>query len=353
MRTTTFLMAGSVAAFLCSGCTDQDPTGPSASASPARALAGTYTAVDLGTLDGSDGASSAFDINAAGQIVGYSSLAGSEGGFRAVLWEHGVITNLGTLGGGSVATGINRAAQVVGWSSTAGASHAFLWEQGVMTDLGTLGGISSEATDINDAGQVVGTLTRADFGTDAFLWSNGVVTDLGTLGGFSSWATAINSAGQVVGYSNTAGGETHAFLWKDGLMTDLGTLGGSLSAATDINQAGQIVGYSFPAGEPPDPPQPRPINAFLWERGVMNDLGIGGNQARATGINSAGQVVGSIGDGDEHSDAFVWDRGVVTVLNTGGRLTSEAARINPKGQVVGVSTAAEGAQGHATLWTRQ
>ena len=60
--------------------------------------------------------------------------------------------------------------------------------------------------------------------------------------------------------------EHHAFLWENGVMTDLGTLGGANSAATGINPAGQIVGGSemgerLPSGEIPSHP-------FLWDKGV-------------------------------------------------------------------------------------
>jgi probable HAF family extracellular repeat protein len=68
--------------------------------------------------------------------------------------------------------------------------------------------------------------------------------DLGTIGGNGSEATGINNEGQVVGYSYTSSGLAHAFIWNSGTMTDLGTLGGNNSVAFDINDAGQVVGYS-------------------------------------------------------------------------------------------------------------
>src|SRR5262249_36008479 len=56
----------------------------------------------------------------------------------------------------------------------------------------------------------------------------------------------------------------HAFLWQNGVMTDLGTLPGhSSSAAFGINGKGQIVGQSCSDVE---------CRAFLWEGGVMTDL---------------------------------------------------------------------------------
>ena len=115
-----------------------------------------------------------------------------------------------------------------------------------MTDLGTLGGTYSEASAIDDAGQVAGASTLPNGEVRAVVWQSGAPTSLGTLGGATdSYAFDINTAGQVVGEVRFADGSARAFLWQNGTMTDLNDLlppnaGVVLSGATRINDAGQM-----------------------------------------------------------------------------------------------------------------
>src|SRR5262249_29083283 len=100
-----------------------------------------------------------------------------------------------------------------------------------LTDLGALVSPTAQALNLNDAGQVVGAVNGR-----AFLLQDGVVTDLGTLGGLTSQANAINNLGVIVGSSALdPTTPSVAFLWQDGVMYDLGL--GSQSSAAAINDA--------------------------------------------------------------------------------------------------------------------
>ncbi len=353
-----------------------------------------YTVRDLGTLGGSR-LSAATGINDKGQVVGFASI--SSGDNHAFVWQDGTMKDLGTLSGSfSYASGINNKEQIIGWAVTSsGLVHACLWEHNTIKDLGTFGGSFSYAIDINNRGQVVG---RAETSTTthAYLWENGKMRDLGTLGGFISSAYSINDKEQVVGSAVTSSGATHAFIWEKGTMRDLGTLSSDYSEAYSINNRGQVVGYSYlnsstatnqqwngnelevrqqkakehedvkiwriPQGiqasalltdiksrldSPPSrplsvpPPHPIPIHPFLWEKGIIRDLGtLGYYWSYAERINNRGQVVGRATNINKLNHAFLWHSGRVRDLNSlipanSGWELFDAVDINNKGQIVG------------------
>jgi probable HAF family extracellular repeat protein len=277
---------------------------------------------DLGVLPG--GASSASSgISANGLIVGISEnglidpLLSGFPEFRAVLWQNGSITDLGTLPEGgyeSIGNAVNSRGEVVGVAlntvpdpnSMFGLGYqtrAFLWQNGAMQDLGTLGtGTDAQAILINESGQVSGwsyinsTPTQAGgclqnfltLSTDSFVWRNGKLVDLGSLGGTCTLSTDLNNRGQVVGLSYLPGDAwSHPFLWDRGVLTDLGTLGGSFGVAAANNDAGEIAGYSSIPGD-------QFTHGAFWKNGVITDLGtVGSDQCSYSfGINSKGQVLG-------------------------------------------------------------
>ena len=186
------------------------------------------------------------------------------------------------------------------------------------------------------------------------------ITDLGTLTDTSthscpscSWARGINNAGQVVGHAIAPAGKSHAFLWENGVMQDLGALasncsGGCSSLASDINDSSQVVGYSSTALSGAI------FHGFLWENGVMTDIGVlhqGFNQSFASGINDLAQVVGNSIAATAYPHAVLWENGVITDLGTfGGQNRSWAVDINDSGQIVGTADTDPGAGRLAFLW---
>jgi probable HAF family extracellular repeat protein len=329
--------------------------------------------VDLGVLPGGSNSCTQW-INSREWTVG-----GSENGrldpltgypeVRAVLWKHGKIHDLGTLGGNeSVAYAINDAGDVVGFASNAipdsltgymyafGATqtHAFLWKDGVMHDLGTLGGPDSIAFNVNERGQVAGNSFTSFTGNSVspipvaapFLWENGKMINLGGLGGTYTAENDLNNRGQVVGFSFIAGDVAfHPFLWSEGKLFDLGTFGGTYGEAIWLNDSGDVVGWA-------DLPIPCPgcgelgdqvYHAALWKHGKMIDIGpVEGDRCSvADDINSQGQVVGASGICFGAVNAFLWeDSGPAVDLNAlvpvGSPLhLREAISINDRREITG------------------
>src|ERR1051325_256587 len=148
-------------------------------------------------------------LNQAGQIVGYSP-ADEE----AFVWSNGVVRLLGKLDPDyfSLASDINNHGVIVGTAYApneampgAPLNFAVLFQDGGILNLG---GSSSTGTAIHDRGEVVGNTIVDPFGYHAFVYhgDGGPLIELGTLpGDFKSNASDINNAGQVIGVSEGAG----------------------------------------------------------------------------------------------------------------------------------------------------
>ncbi len=180
-----------------------------------------------------------------------------------------------------------------GWHT----EEAVRWHAGTLVSLGTAGDVTSEASDTNNNGLIVGSyIPSGQLRPVACAWINGQRSNLGTLpGGTSAQAMAINEAGQVVGVSDATasggGAVKHAYrlmLSPSGVVSDrvdLGELGHGFSYAYAINASGTVVGTSD-------------ARAFVWENGTMTDLNTRINPSSgwtlyaASGISDDGRIVG-------------------------------------------------------------
>ncbi|MFT7669788.1 MAG: putative HAF family extracellular repeat protein [Planctomycetota bacterium] len=169
-------------------------------------------------------------------------------------------------------------------------------------------------------------------------------TDLGTLGGDGAGALSLNDQGQVVGWSTIPGCTTmngqpcrRAFLWEKGVMTDLGLLAGDEeSTARAINNNGLIAGTSqnnVNAGS-------GTYHAVSWNGAAgataLSDLGQG--TSWANDVNDAGTIVGYSNDIANNKDSAVtWQAGVLSDVGaTASQSNSRGRGINESGHLIGM-----------------
>jgi probable HAF family extracellular repeat protein len=195
---------------------------------------------ELSPLPG-DTVGMAIGINDGGQAVGASGscantvVPGFAAAPHAVLWERdGTPHSLPSLGGsepdttvlgaGTFGCSINNAGIVAGQATLSDNKtwHPVLWQDGIVSDLGVLqGDLVGIAAGINNRGEVVGASVSAPGPATgnprAYVWRNGVMTDLNSLVPATSplyllTAFAINDSGEIVGFGATDDGDLHGFL---------------------------------------------------------------------------------------------------------------------------------------------
>ena len=292
--------------------------------------------------------SSAFGINARGEVVGFSR----GNGLMATVWDRsGTPRALPPVSfqDFSSAFAINARGEVVGSSTSGVSGTATMWDRsGAPTALPpppSLVGedcMSSSARGINARGQVVGQCFGFDRDT-AILWDrSGSPMVLPPLDGdTSSSATAINARGEVAGTSSVNGGST-AVVWdRSGAPRVLQPLDGDTnSAAFGINARGEVAGWSSQTpffGE----------TAVVWDRSgtprALQSFDIEFSLDAVNGINARGEVVGvvldlGVGTPPETVEvAVVWDRSgtPIKLPPPDGAFHAVANAINARGEIAG------------------
>ena len=206
----------------------------------------------LGNLGGTYTQASA--INTLGEIVGEST--SPDGQMRPFLWNpnSGTLTDLGFFAGVDIQVEDRNAnGTIVGAvrSTPSTLQTAFVWRAGVFALLPDLGappagdGIVSYATGVNDAGVIVGFVNTASFGIRAVRWNLAadgtyVVENLGL--GTGSQASDINNAGEIVGI-HRATRSNGGFYLAGSILKELPALSGT-ARPVRINENGDVVGFS-------------------------------------------------------------------------------------------------------------
>ncbi|MEN6333159.1 MAG: hypothetical protein ABFE01_02800 [Phycisphaerales bacterium] len=188
-------------------------------------------------------------------------------------------------------------------------------------------------SEINDRGQIVGSVPMTTQGVHCFLWDPnngmrglGMCTDPRHLD-----RLRVNNAGHIAwAIADPNGNSLACLIDPDGTRHVCRPPGGEEIHLNDLNNRGQIVGYLLASG--------KPRRAFVWsETPGMRDIPLPDTaESMATGINDLGQIVGSrcaslLGPWS----VFLWDpnAGVQDLGSTGSRPTNECY-INNQGFIV-------------------
>jgi probable HAF family extracellular repeat protein len=285
------------------------------------------------------------------------------------------LKDVGSLNGGSTfATALNDQGQVGGMSVVGSAgphssppANAFLYSNGLMTDLfdGETNTVS-EATAINETGQVVGYRRWDPIGpSQAFQYSE--ATGVAFLNPFeiefallaTGAATGINESGEIVGSAAAPPGfQSRAFLLSPpsskafDLTPDLEWpfFG---SAASAINDEGLVVGVLVKVGTSPTYDTG---DAFLFDGVSLTNLDerlendFLGASFEPRAINANGEIAGYVYGLDRSVRAFVYAGDAFVELGTLGGSSSWGHGIDDAERVVGDSLLPDGATIHAFLW---
>lgn len=195
-------------------------------------------------------------VNDAGQAAGHCA-------YQAVFWEaDGSVTDLGTLdpAGPTVAYGINASGTVVGGSAFSERGVAFRWTRATgmralpTPSLGPGVAVSASAYDINDDGQIVGTVIDATSAPGArvrverpVLWpaAEGAPPVVPSFSARSVSAYAINARGLIAGvFQKTAADTARPFVWDAVNGLSLMRMPGNCTGTEPhvrLNASGQVV----------------------------------------------------------------------------------------------------------------
>lgn len=230
-----------------------------------------------------------------------------------------------------IGRGLNETGTIAGYTGYP-YTKAFVWDSasGLTTLPGLPGDTRRFAFDVNDAETVVGHSGYESIEPPqrAVRWVGRVPENLGVLpGGTDSHAEAINEAGTIVGWSNSSSGN-HAFVWTEaGGMVDITPSAppSQIAYAYDVNEADQVTGH---VGS----------RAFVWDDGVLTDLGVPPGYAFsfAYAINDAGVVAGHVTTASGSAERIArWTPGIGWEVLGGVGDLNLSWGINNDGTIVG------------------
>jgi len=247
--------------------------------------------------------------------------------------------------------GINNHGEIAGSYRIAGSPRqAMLLKKGKFISLAPPAPDASfsEATNINDRGDVTGQWGDANGFFHGFLLSDGVLTILDVPGATDTYALGINDSGLVAGYwdlldVNGNALAIYGFTWKDGgfIDTQINFPGAAGSGLFGVNARGDLSGVWVPdffSGIEHGFVCPKSAPCFSYDGPIQGTFPFTDGKE----INAHGQVVGiNIGD-DGIGHSYLMSGATFTEIDFPGSTGTGAFGINSAGQIVGKYFTADG-----------
>ncbi len=241
-------------------------------------------------------------INDSGVIAGYYGQAVNQGF---------TISSTGTFTSENFPTstqtqvvGINSLGETVGFyvdNTTAAHTHGFIDNNGVFTSVDAAGTSFNQLLGVNDRGQTVGysstdpagmTLQQA-FERDP----NGSINYVTLPSNVNSQATGINDSGEIVGFLMPTASTSVGFIDNGGKVTELSVPGSTFTQILGVNNEGEMVGDFVDSNGV--------MHGFTYQNGQFGVVDVpGATSTTVNGINDFGQLAGFYVDSQGHTDGF-------------------------------------------------
>ncbi len=221
--------------------------------------------------------------------VGVGTYVDSTGKTHGLMATLSTVKNIDDPKGSTICLAINSSNVIVGnYYDTSGNPHGFEYSGGKFTDIpGPAGALSSDATGINDTGEISGDFYSGSDGLHhGFVLKSGVYTQLDVPGAYETYGGGINASGLTTFFWVDFSGYIQSSLYNGTSYTTIDVPGAASTYAQGIDTAGDIVFFWF---------DPYGVAHSALKKGnayYVFDFP-NGSSTFARGINDSGLLVGS------------------------------------------------------------
>ncbi|MDN4061378.1 HAF repeat-containing protein [Massilia sp. YIM B02769] len=218
-----------------------------------------------------------------------------------------------------------------------------------------VGPANSRPTAINAAGAVTSIISTGTLTYRSFVNYGRGVVNLNLPGSTSNIAVGINDKGDVLGNWTTSTDQARGYVYSRGSFRQLNAVRGQPTRYVDINNAGYILATSTPPTT--DPAGANPRGYLRAPNGSYRDIGTlpyPNPTTQPEALNNRNQVTGESGSlfaPEIPFYAFVWNNGVIRQLGSFGNTPNYGLDINDRGQVAGYTSTETFREALATVWT--